>query len=1262
MTPKVKAGVPEDSFAGGGEVKALVPKMNVAKVTTGNGISRINDQFLVLDKEWRYTYVNDTVAQVVGIPKEELLGQCIWDVFPDTVGSEFYLEAHRAVAEQTVVQCDYFYSPWQRHFENRIYPSSDGVSIFITDITERQQNSEEWFGEITDAIPHIVWACRPDGKVEYFNQQALDAFGMTLEQLLAEGWHPVVHPDDLQRTIDRWMQSVSAGTQYELEYRLKMADGSYRWHLARALPQRNAIGKITRWFGTCTDIDAHKRAEQALRESEERLHLALQAANMGIWERDLTTHTGYWSPKVYQILGLAPSTGDSSYEAFLNCVHPDDREYVHQTSLEVIQESLDCNIEYRLLYSDGSIRWAASIGQVLHDDAGKPQKLIGVVMDITERKLSEAALRESEARFRLMAENSTDIISCHSVYGILRYVSPACYTVLGYQPEELVGRSSGEFVHPDDLVEIARNYPINADLPDIYTITHRARHKDGHYIWIEATVRTVRDPETGQFLEMQASSRDITERKQAEERLRFLAQASDILGSSLDYETTLASVARLAVPAIADWCVVDIISDNQSTRRVAVAHADASKQELVEQLRKYPSDLAKVAGVPEVIHTRKPILTPVVTDNHMKAAAHNAEHLKLLQQLTPKCGIGVPLIARGQILGVISLVSSQSSRRYDRKDLMLAEELAHRAAVAVDNARLYTETQFSQQAAVAAADRTARLQAVTAALSESLTPAQVAEVIVEQGMAALEASSALVALLTEDGTELEIVRAVGYKHELVDKWRRFSIHASAPLAETVRTGEPVWQEPTKTRVARYPHLTQSYAQYNYEAWISIPLLVEGRAVGGMSLAFAEAREFSQYERAFMLTMAQQCAQAIQRARLYELEQKAREAAESANRIKDEFLAVLSHELRSPLNPIMGWAKLLRKGKLDQKTTDRALETIERNANIQIQLIEDLLDVSRILRGKVSLNIYPVDLGAVISAAMETVGLSAEAKSIKIHTMFEPNLGKVLGDSSRLQQIVWNLLANAVKFTQQGGQVNIRLERVGQYAQIVVSDTGKGIEPDFLPYVFDYFRQENSTTTRKFGGLGLGLAIVRHLVELHGGTVQADSSGVGEGASFTVRLPLMPTQPQTLQNETQPESCPDLNGVTVLLVDDDTDTREFVTFLLEEYGASVTAVTKASEVLTALTQSLPDVFLSDIGMPEVDGYTLIRQIRTLPPEQGGQIPAIALTAYAGEINEEKALSAGFQKHISKPVDPTLLIEAISDLLSKIKPQMHTDAHR
>ncbi|ARV62805.1 diguanylate cyclase [Nostocales cyanobacterium HT-58-2] len=982
---------------------------------------------------------------------------------------------------------------------------------------------------------------------------------------------------------------------------------------------------------------------------EERLQHALSAADMVAWDFDVTTRQVVCSESALKIWGIQRATGDE----FVALIHPEDRPYVAQRSALALRGEIPYILEYRVLSPDGKVRWLVSQGNIVQRGAdGQALRVVGVSVDITARKLTELALQESEARFRLMAENSTDIISRLSINGTLLYVSPACYTVLGYQPEELVDRPGEELVHPDDLVEIARNYPINADLPDIYTITHRARHKDGRYIWIEATVRAIRDPETGQILEMQVSSRDITERKRAEERLAFLAQASDILASSLDYEITLASVARLAVSAIADWCVVDILDENQSTRRVAVAHADTAKQDLVEQLRKYPSDLAKVVGLAEVIQAGKTTLTPVVTDDHIYAAAQNADHLKLLQQLAPKSSMGVPLIVRGEVLGAICLVSSESGRRFDTNDLILAEELARRAAVAIDNARLYREAQHSQQTAVQAADRTARLQDVTAALSESLTSTQVAEVIVEQGMAALGANSALVALLTEDGTELEIVRAVGYEQDLLlGAWRRFSIHASAPLAETVRTGEPIWSEPTETRIARYPHLAEAYAQYNYEAWISIPLLLEGRALGGISLAFTEIQEFNEYDRAFMLTMAQQCAQAIERARLYEAEQKARETAEAANRIKDEFLAVLSHELRSPLNPILGWAKLLRKSQLDQKTTDRALETIERNAKVQIQLIEDLLDVSRILRGKLSLNIYHVDLVAVILAAIETVRLSAEAKSIKIHTTLEPNLGQVLGDSSRLQQIIWNLLSNAVKFTPAGGEVDIQLKRVDTQAQIVVADTGKGIDPDFLPYVFDYFRQENSTTTRKFGGLGLGLAIVRHLVELHGGTVWADSPGVGKGAAFTVKLPLMPTQSQTLENDTQSESCINLNGITVLLVDDDADTREFVTFLLEGSGASVTAVTNASEALTALTQLLPDVLVSDIGMPEIDGYTLIRQVRTLPPEQGGQTKAIALTAYAGEMNEEQALTAGFQKHISKPVDPTLLVEAISELVKQ-----------
>jgi PAS domain S-box-containing protein len=399
------------------------------------------------------------------------------------------------------------------------------------------------------------------------------------------------------------------------------------------------------------------------------------------------------------------------------------------------------------------------------------------------------------------------------------------------------------------------------------------------------------------------------------------------------------------------------------------------------------------------------------------------------------------------------------------------------------------------------------------------------------------------------------------------------------------------------------------------------------------------------------------------------EQTARAQAEQANRIKDEFLAVLSHELRSPLNPILGWSSLLLNGTLDAAKTTQALTIIQRNAKLQSELIEDLLDVSRILQGKLNLNVAPVNLVISIREAMETVRLAAEAKSIQVKASLAEAVGLVLGDATRLQQIVWNLLSNAVKFTPEGGQVEISLSSVSShlslgntegsmtndtglttnYAQITISDTGQGITPDFLPYVFDYFRQADGATTRKFGGLGLGLAIVRHLVELHGGTVRADSSGEGQGATFTLRLPLMPTSLQANQNERSPQQSLDLNDIKILIVDDEPDTRDLVAFVLEQQGAQVITATSAHEALFILPQDRPDVLLSDIGMPEMDGYMLIQQIRALAPDQGGQIPAIALTAYAGDTNQQQVLAAGFQKHISKPIEPEELVQAIVALV-------------
>ena len=386
-----------------------------------------------------------------------------------------------------------------------------------------------------------------------------------------------------------------------------------------------------------------------------------------------------------------------------------------------------------------------------------------------------------------------------------------------------------------------------------------------------------------------------------------------------------------------------------------------------------------------------------------------------------------------------------------------------------------------------------------------------------------------------------------------------------------------------------------------------------------------------------------------RERVLQQEQAAREAAEQANRIKDEFLAVLSHELRSPLNPILGWAKLLRNGKLNAAQTAQALATIERNAKLQSELIEDLLDVSRILQGKLSLNVSPIHLTSTINAAIETVRLAAEAKSITVETFFADELGQVSGDPTRLQQVVWNLLSNAVKFTPVGGRVTVQLEQRENQAQITISDTGKGIQPEFMPYIFDYFRQEDGATTRKFGGLGLGLAIVHHLVELHGGTVQAASAGEGQGATFTVQLPLMPIQSSASLEADAPDLSLSLSGVHILVADDELDSRDFTVFVLEQAGANVSTAATASEAFAMLTRSQLDILLSDIGMPDMDGYMLIRQIRALPPERGGQVKAIALTAYAGDFNRQQSLQAGFQQHIAKPIEPNELIKTIADLL-------------
>ncbi len=721
---------------------------------------------------------------------------------------------------------------------------------------------------------------------------------------------------------------------------------------------------------------------------------------------------------------------------------------------------------------------------------------------IIERQRAEESLRQSEATLRSYFDLPLIGIAITSLDKSWIEVNDKLCNIFGYERHELKQVTWLDLTHPEDrAADLEQFNQLAAGAIEGYSLDKRFICKQGRVIYANLLVRCVRriDGSVNYFV---ALIQDITERKRAEEeraelireqgarreaeeqsrKLAFLAQASTVLSSSLDYETTLASVANLAVPDLADWCAVDILDEKQGIRRVALAHLDPSKVELAWELnRRYPDDPNASQGLPKILRTGQSAIATEITDADLIAAAQDAEHLRMLREIGFKSCMIVPLLARGRTLGAITVVTAESERRYNRADLPLLEDLAHRAALAVENARLYRETQRSQQ-----------------------------------------------------------------------------------------------------------------------------------------------------------------------------------VAEAANRTKDEFLATLSHELRTPLNAMLGWTQLLQTRKLNEDKMARALETIDRNTKSLAALIEDILDVSRIITGKLHLSTRACELGPVIEAAIEAVRPAAEAKTIHIELFLDASAGLVWADANRLQQVVWNLLSNAIKFTPKGGRVEVRLEHSGDdssdrsYTQIRVIDTGKGIAPDFLPYVFERFRQENNTSTRAYGGLGLGLAIVRYLVELHGGTVHAFSQGEGLGATFTVQLPLFMGNRDTAKHSplstrgTTPISRSLLNGLQVLIVDDDADARELLTTILEQCGAKVTAATCAAEAFDSLSKSKPDVLVSDIAMPNVDGYALIRQLRALEAEPGEYIPAVALTAYARESDRTLALKAGFQVHLTKPYQPDELVNVIARL--------------
>ena len=498
--------------------------------------------------------------------------------------------------------------------------------------------------------------------------------------------------------------------------------------------------------------------------------------------------------------------------------------------------------------------------------------------------------------------------------------------------------------------------------------------------------------------------------------------------------------------------------------------------------------------------------------------------------------------------------------------------------------------------------------------------------------------------------------------------------AKALLGPTLR-GDPPIRSDDLSGDPRYS-LLESGRTAQLRSFMAVPVISRsGEVIGGLFFGHSKPAIFSARAERLIVGIAAQAAVGIDNARLYEIAQRAaaerqelleserhaRSAAERASALKDEFLANLSHELRTPLNAIVGWSQILKRGVRSEADLDKGLDTIERNARVQTQLIEDLLDMSRILSGKVRLDVQPLEPTSFIEAAIETVRPAADAKAIRIEKLLDPGAGPISGDPGRLQQVMWNLLSNAIKFTPKQGKIQILLERVNSHIQISVADTGIGIKREFLAHVFERFRQADASTTRKYGGLGLGLSIVKHLVELHGGIVRAESRGEGQGTTFAVHLPVVAVHrhadstPRLHPRSPAPASlvfeAMDLSGLKVLVVDDEPDARKLIQRVLEDCSAAVFTAGSAAEALLIFDAEAPDVLVTDIGMPDVNGFELLRRVRAREQTRGRRIPAIALTAIARSEERTRALQAGFLVHVAKPVDPSELVATVASIAGR-----------
>ena len=737
----------------------------------------------------------------------------------------------------------------------------------------------------------------------------------------------------------------------------------------------------------------------------------------------------------------------------------------------------------------------------------------------------------------------------------------------------------------------------------------------------------------------------------AEYRARFIVEATQVLRGSLDYAATARALARVVVPELADLCAVELMDATGRTVRWTAGMSDEPEAtaeggdagELIP---------AAAVGLPAMVRDGTARLWPEAPAAVLAALARDDERRRRLTAAGVKSAMVIPIRDRDGVVGAMAVATAGSGRTYDGASLRFAETLADRAGEALEHARLFQESEARRQEAE-------RLAEYGRALAEIRDVGELCRHIVKSTRELLAASVALLYRLDPATSELTVVARAGEVEDLavlgggIMLPKGTGVAGAAIDARRMIVSANVLEDPA---ILYPPAVRTLLERTRLRSAVGVPLVVKGvEIVGAVVVLDRPGRRFDGDAIRTVRAFSDQAALALDNARLYrQAEQRQREAEEAA-RAKEEFVAVLSHELRTPLGAMLGWVRMLRTRRLDADRAAQGLETLERNVRLLGRLIEDLLDVSRIVAGKMQLEKRPVDVRPVIEAAVEKLRPDAEGNRVAIEIVAGSGAALVLGDPVRLEQILTNLVSNAVKFTPAGGRVSVKLVRADNEIKIIVRDTGEGIDPQVLPYVFDRFRQVDGTRTRRQGGLGLGLAIVRSLTQLHGGTVAAESAGRGAGATFTVALPVLAVRvgesrrvPGADPAPRRADEPPPLDGLRVLVVDDHRDSREMIGAVLGEGGASVQLAGSVDEALQRLQQWQADVLISDLGMPGLDGFDLIRAVRAQEDagESSPRLTAVALSAYASAEDQARALAAGFQDYAAKPIDPADLVAVVA----------------